>query len=428
MSKTVTRAAEAVATASASVPTSKRAATATALTAAEPSSALHAGAEAVKTLIAEINAMSEADLEDAPDCTDARDYRPMAQAVESSLQSNWQNATAEHAQGYLRAMADLLCQIGDGCAPDLNDWDPIATTAEAFSKPNGATVPSDAPAAPNFKTERERVESERVETSSARNPLAPAVVTARNSSVFEGAVEAQAATRTAAKAQATVAPGLVSLNGAAACHKMLAAIERLPLIEGAPDPAIADDDGVRRDYANADKAVNTALDSFATNSGFRQALSNTLLTLFLDGAPYMDSWEPERLLNDGGYRPAPLPARPRAVLAGATQAAAPAAPDFSTERAVASELQALRDKVRDLDQIAQDAAAQIFALTKLTIHGLKTNAQVSARELICVLDAIQFYAEMFENDINAEAERVGCEYVDEDKRRLNSIKLTGVSK
>lgn len=96
-----------------------------------------AGAEAFIDLINKVNAHSEADLEryaDVVECgRDVRDYRAMAQIVAGELHRNLFAAHPEHAQGFLRALTDLLCMEGDGCGPD-DDWDPIKNTAAAYGE------------------------------------------------------------------------------------------------------------------------------------------------------------------------------------------------------------------------------------------------------------------------------------------------------
>lgn len=93
------------------------------------------------------------------------------------------------------------------------------------------------------------------------------------------------------------------LEGASACHRMMAEIEALDVIEVPHDPSIEGDDGKRRDYARADQAVSAALDAFADNPGFRMALSNYLLMVNHDGRPFMAAWSAEAMLTDGGHRP-----------------------------------------------------------------------------------------------------------------------------
>lgn len=97
-------------------------------------------------------------------------------------------------------------------------------------------------------------------------------------------------------------PNAALLEGAAACHRMMAEIEALEVVEVPPDPNVEGDDGRRRDYASADLAVSASLDAFADNPGFRMALSNYLLMVNHDGRPFMAAWSPESLLTDGGNR------------------------------------------------------------------------------------------------------------------------------
>lgn len=94
----------------------------------------------------------------------------------------------------------------------------------------------------------------------------------------------------------------------------------------------------------------------------------------------------------------------------------PAAPDFSEERAdVQKELEKLRNKIRELDCLSQSAFSQIAALAKLALKSLEVpdphghNLESLAR----AFEMIWTTAETTENNINGEAEEVGCHFIDE---------------
>lgn len=108
--------------------------------------------------------------------------------------------------------------------------------------------------------------------------------------------------------------------------------------------------------------------------------------------------------------------------------AAPTAANFDHDR----ELKKLQNTVRDMDAMSQEAAGQISALAKMLLTNLQSIARPVDLELIAtMLELIWSKAEILENDINASAESVGCEYVDEERRARTSallrIKVGGAS-
>ena len=102
--------------------------------------ALHEGAAALQDLIRRLSDRGSADLEAAyaarneQEAGDARDYRAMAADLAQDMAAHIGHASADHRMGYLRALADLLCMVGDGGVPP-RDWDPIRNTAAAFDRP-----------------------------------------------------------------------------------------------------------------------------------------------------------------------------------------------------------------------------------------------------------------------------------------------------
>lgn len=96
--------------------------------------ATHAGAAALQALLARLGSMAAADLSREDESAgDARDYRAMAATVRADLAANLGHRDAAHAEGYLRALTDLLSIVADGCAPGA-DWTPIANTERAFAR------------------------------------------------------------------------------------------------------------------------------------------------------------------------------------------------------------------------------------------------------------------------------------------------------
>jgi hypothetical protein len=102
-------------------------------------SATKIGADALKAHITALGAMGEADLEAAGDeAGDARDYRAMADATLANINANLlQHPSAEHREGYLRALVHLLSVTADGFGVG-EDWDPVGETEAAFSAAQSA--------------------------------------------------------------------------------------------------------------------------------------------------------------------------------------------------------------------------------------------------------------------------------------------------
>lgn len=91
------------------------------------------GAVALHDLIRRIAAVSDATCDGLGDAQgDGRDYVAMVQMVEASIRSNVSAAGAEHREGYLRALAHLLCLVADGAGPTAT-WNPLGETAAAFA-------------------------------------------------------------------------------------------------------------------------------------------------------------------------------------------------------------------------------------------------------------------------------------------------------
>jgi len=101
---------------------------------------LDSGATALVVLLERIKEIGNAACLDSD--ADTRDYKTMAAEVRRSIEGNLINASPQHAEGYLRAMTDLLNIVTDGCglSTPYRDWDPIATTAHSFD-PSVAGAP-----------------------------------------------------------------------------------------------------------------------------------------------------------------------------------------------------------------------------------------------------------------------------------------------
>lgn len=175
-----------------------------------------------------------------------------------------------------------------------------------------------------------------------------------------------------------------ALSGAEACRRMMLAVETLTDIEGAPDPHVPDDDGIRRDYLRADQAISAALDGFAANRGFRLALANYLLTVHSAGTPAMENWTAQRLLDDGGYRPPEM----QAAGSGASPSGAEAL-TISKDIAMVGldacwEIEALCEMVRDLAESTGHSSDDLRPF--LQMRGLISRIERLNSAVMSVLD------------------------------------------
>lgn len=102
--------------------------------------ATQAGADAFLGLMRAIKALSiethnryndDKDGNPGSEDIDGRDYPAMVAATRASVTDNLIHADQHHIAGYMRAMADLLCIVADGCHPG-DDWRPLQTTEPAF--------------------------------------------------------------------------------------------------------------------------------------------------------------------------------------------------------------------------------------------------------------------------------------------------------
>lgn len=79
-----------------------------------------------------------------------------------------------------------------------------------------------------------------------------------------------------------------------------------------------------------------------------------------------------------------------------------------------------------MDEASQAAVSQISALSRLLLESLKYPTTRNDTDAFSVaLEIIWTKADLLENDINALAESVGCEFVDDDRRaRMAAMKPT----
>ena len=94
-----------------------------------PKRDLHGGVAAFRELLSTILAIGEETVCQFGDEVDGRDYVGIALAVETSFADILSDAARR--EGYLRALADLLCQSADGGFPGP-EWDPIQVTEGAY--------------------------------------------------------------------------------------------------------------------------------------------------------------------------------------------------------------------------------------------------------------------------------------------------------
>lgn len=83
-----------------------------------------------------------------------------------------------------------------------------------------------------------------------------------------------------------------------------------------------------------------------------------------------------------------------------------------------SEIKKLRDMIQLLDNYSQHGLSQISAIARLALLSLETpDGYLHRDEIAKAFEAIHEKAEYLEDCINAEAENVGCNYIDEAERR-----------
>lgn len=100
-------------------------------------SELTKGALALRDLIDRVDACTGNDFDQYPDSNsgplDPRDYVAVVDLIAEALDGNYVNASARRREGFLRALADLICTVGDGFCLSRESWDPLKTTESAFA-------------------------------------------------------------------------------------------------------------------------------------------------------------------------------------------------------------------------------------------------------------------------------------------------------
>ena len=87
---------------------------------------------------------------------------------------------------------------------------------------------------------------------------------------------------------------------------------------------------------------------------------------------------------------------------------------------------ALSAAVEDIDALSQEAFTEIAALARLAVRAIKSGDHDAITDAVIALQAIQTRARDGENDINALAEQVGCNYKNP-SRRVRPVSLEAVN-
>lgn len=61
-----------------------------------------------------------------------RDYRAIVAELDAVLRMRLGGDDRARTEGFMRALADLMCRTADRFGTDPNDWDPISETATSF--------------------------------------------------------------------------------------------------------------------------------------------------------------------------------------------------------------------------------------------------------------------------------------------------------
>jgi hypothetical protein len=95
--------------------------------------AIRAGADAFCALLDRVREISDATCERFGHGEDGRNYVAMVAAIVESFKANLTGANAKHREGYLRALAYLLCVDADHYIGVDDNWDPLKITERAFA-------------------------------------------------------------------------------------------------------------------------------------------------------------------------------------------------------------------------------------------------------------------------------------------------------
>lgn len=97
---------------------------------------VRAGAAAFRELCFATAEISNATWDRFGDGVDGNDYVAIVDAVRASFDANLRDRSAAHSEGYLRALAHMLCSNIYGCGIDViheEKWDPIEATRLAYN-------------------------------------------------------------------------------------------------------------------------------------------------------------------------------------------------------------------------------------------------------------------------------------------------------
>jgi hypothetical protein len=92
-----------------------------------------AGADGFRALLDRVREISDATCERFGHGEDGRNYVAMVGAIVESFKTNLSGTSTNHREGYLRAMAYLLCVDADNYIAADDDWDPLRVTEPAFA-------------------------------------------------------------------------------------------------------------------------------------------------------------------------------------------------------------------------------------------------------------------------------------------------------
>lgn len=111
-----------------------------ALSGSKAQTGVEAGAQAFRSVIDTIGAMTAAayerqypDRDRGDDDPDPRDYRAFSEFIVGEFRAAVDATDSEFREGFVRCLASLFSVVADGCCPG-SDWDPLKETAESFAQ------------------------------------------------------------------------------------------------------------------------------------------------------------------------------------------------------------------------------------------------------------------------------------------------------
>lgn len=90
------------------------------------------GANRFMLLLDRVRQISDSTVDRFGEHQDGRDYVQIAEELERAMREHLLEAPDGQKEGFLRALCDLMSVCADGCCIS-SDWDPLSTTAAAFS-------------------------------------------------------------------------------------------------------------------------------------------------------------------------------------------------------------------------------------------------------------------------------------------------------